>query len=125
MTPINLENTSFELKEMVHHVPSTLAFKGEKLRPFQDFGTVFIGTVPDEDKEMSIPQPGAPTFTAPENWRMPQLLRALGAFKSASAAAKNGWDMDIPEGCSSFVVKINKVKGEIWIHKKVQQNVSD
>ncbi len=123
MEIIDLENTCFKLSEVVTDLPNAFVFKGGKpgktdqLRPFRDFGTIFIGNVPEQDKNMSLPQKGAPVFVAPENWRMPQLLRALGAFHSASAAAKNGWDMDIPEGISHFLVKIRKVKGEIWIHK--------
>lgn len=123
MEVIDLENTVFDPSQVIEDLPTTLEFKGgtpgktDQLRPFRDLGTVFIGNIPKEDKDMSLPQKGAPVFTAPEHWRMPQLLRALGAFKSATAASKNGWDMDIPEGISHFLVKIRKVKSEIWIHK--------
>lgn len=114
---IDLESTVFSMKEIVHELPATWAFSSKKFVSCADFGTIFIGNVLDEDKEMSLPQPGAPVFSAPKDWRMPHLLKALGAFPSTSQASKNGWNMDIPEGCSSFIVRIAKVKGEIWIHK--------
>jgi hypothetical protein len=117
MKAINLQETNFVLGEMVNSLPSTLAFKGDKLQRFQDFGTVFIGHVSPEDKEMSLPQEGAPVFQAPFQWKMPQLLKALGAFASTGQARKNGWDGEIPSGAFSVVIKVNKIKGEIWIHK--------
>lgn len=118
---IDLKKTVFNLKEVVNELPTTKAFHKKKFLTVADFGTVFIGDISEEDKEISQPQDGAPIFSAPSEWRMPQLLKALGAFSSTSQASKNGWNKDIPSGCSSIVVRIAKVRGEIWIHKGLKK----
>lgn len=115
---IDLSIAPIELGKFANRLPRTMAFK--KFDPIwvQDFGTAFIGN--PEDADISTPQEGTFTFSAPMEWRMPQLLKALGIFKSASEAAKNGWNMDIPPGCSSHLIRANRVLGEIWIHKEIQ-----
>jgi hypothetical protein len=56
---------------------------------------------------------------APVGWKMNHLARSLGMFDSASQAAKNGWGMEIPNGFSQHVIRINKLKGVITIFKMV------
>lgn len=85
-----------------------------------DFGTVFI--VPDEIPDVFVAdildqEEGGTTFVAPAAWRMPHLLKALGAFESVSQAMKNGWNKDIPAGFSQHTVRIAKTKGCITIFK--------
>lgn len=116
---IDLNNTVFNLPEIVHKVPNTKSWHKDKLITVADFGTIFIGNPSDEDKEISNPQPGAPLFSCPIEWNISNLLKALGAFPSTSQARKNGWDFNIPDGISCHLIRINKIKGEIWIHKNV------
>lgn len=85
-----------------------------------DFGTVFI--VPDEISDPFVAdvldqEEGGATFVAPSAWRMPNLLKALGAFESVSQAMKNGWNKDVPTGFSQHTVRIAKTKGCITIFK--------
>jgi hypothetical protein len=47
--------------------------------------------------------------------RFPELLAALGIFRSRSEARKNGWDKDIPDGFLDF--RIGKLKKRITILK--------
>lgn len=49
--------------------------------------------------------------------RFPQIVRALGAFSSASDAKRNGWDKDVPWGLTIHPIRINRVRGEIIIHR--------
>lgn len=114
---INLENTKFELSAMVGELPMTCAFKGKKFVQVTDFGTVYIGSPNKDDRACSDPQKGAPAFTAPAEWTFAHLMAALGAFPSVSQARKNGWNREIPHGCSSVLVRISKIRGEVWIHK--------
>lgn len=114
---INLETTVFELKEVVQELPRTMSFKGKKFISCVDFGTVFIGEVSEEDKEMSLPQEGSPIFSAPIDWKMCHILAKLGAFPSVTQARKNGWDKEIDVGCTSVIFRIKKIHGELWIHK--------
>lgn len=114
---INLETTVFNLPEIVNQVPNTKTWIKNKPLTVADFGTIFIGDITDEDKEISNPQGGAPIFTCPSVWNISHILKALGAFPSTSQARKNGWDFEIPEGISVHVIRVNKIKGEIWIHK--------
>jgi hypothetical protein len=85
-----------------------------------DFGTVFI--VPDDCPDVFVAdilnmEEGAPIFVAPAGWRMPQILKALGAFESTSQAAKNGWNKDVPSGFSQHTVRISHTKGCITLFK--------
>lgn len=118
MNRINLEAAPINLAEFASNLPQTCAFKKDKLIKVQDFGTVFIGNISESDELISIPQSGTFIFTAPIEWKMFHLLKALNIFKSTTEARKNGWDMDIPIGCSSHLIKSNKILGEIWIHKE-------
>lgn len=117
MTPINLETTVFELGEVVQNLPMTKAFKGKELIQVVDFGTVFQGELSPSDKEMSLPQEGAPIFTIPLEWKMCHVLAKLGAFPSVTQARKNGWDKEIPKGCTSILFRIKKIRGELWLHR--------
>jgi hypothetical protein len=122
-TMISLENTVFQLSAVVKELPRTVSFQKGKFTAITDFGTVFIGLDKASAKARdgillcSAPQSGAPCFTAPEEWRMPQLLRALGAFKSGAQAAKNGWNKEIEPGITEIQIRINKVRGSLWIHR--------
>jgi hypothetical protein len=50
--------------------------------------------------------------------RFPHLMRQLGIFPSASQAIKAGWDKDIPEGLSHWVIgKGKSTRKDIWILK--------
>jgi len=113
---LDLDKAPISLGEFVDKLPQTCAFRKGELVKVQDFGTVFIGNPPHQD--ISTPQSGAFVFSAPKEWRMSHLLKALGIFSSSSQAAKNGWGFDIPSGCSSHLVRANKVLGEIWLHKE-------
>lgn len=120
---IDLANTNFNLPEMVNELSSTCCFHNKKFISVKDFGTVFVGwdkLQTDTQKESALDfstAPESPLFIVPDEWRMPHLLRALGAFKSASQAAKNGWNKDIEPGITEIVIRINKVRGSVWIHK--------
>lgn len=126
-TPIDLSNTVFSFPKFLGGfrdslptadiVVSDKSVAGSKSIRLPDFGNILVGSPTPENIE-SILQPGnEPLFKAPETWRMPQLLKALGAFDSASSAAKNGWNFSIPDGLTSHVIKINRVKGIITIFK--------
>ena len=86
-----------------------------------DFGTVFI--VPDEMPDvfvadiLDMEEDGVPIFVAPVSWRMPQILKALGAFESSSQAAKNGWNTDVPCGFEQHTVRISNTKGSLVTFK--------
>lgn len=116
----DISRTSFDWATMIHELPDTCAFRKGKLICVKDFGTVLIDPqfLPKDWRDMSLPQPGAPLFCAPSTWtNISQVMKALGAFKSTTQARKAGWDFEIPLGCSSHVVKIAKMRGEIWIHR--------
>ena len=119
---IDLENTVFNFSEIVNMIEDTTSiFVRGNPRTFKDFGTVLVGTFSEEeltDLDGWVITPPAPVFSAPAKWRMPQLLKALGAFKSSSAASRNGWNKDIEEGFSQHLVRIKKVKGALTIFKK-------
>lgn len=122
---IQLSETVFEFKDVVHDLKTETFLLKDKLKVLADFGTVLVfdpAILPlSKELEGSVfatsVEEGSPLFEAPVEWRMPQLMRSLGAFKSASAASKNGWNFDIPEGFSQHSVRINKVKGCLTIHK--------
>ena len=121
---INLENLTEDFKALLmesfakseKRIWLTYDAKGCRI----DFGTVFI--VPDEIPDgfvadILVLEEGGATFVAPPTWRMPHLLKALGAFESVSQAMKNGWNKDIPAGFSQHTVRIAKTKGCITIIK--------
>lgn len=45
---------------------------------------------------------GVDTFSAPVTWRLEQVARALGMFKSASEAKRNGWSGPLVTGLRKF-----------------------
>lgn len=116
---IDLENTVFDLGDIIHTLPDTYAFRKGKFVCVKDFGTLFLDVdhIPNGCMEMSMPQPGAPRFIHSEWTHISQVVKALGAFESTTQARKAGWDFEIPLGCSSHIVKIRKMRGEIWIHR--------
>jgi hypothetical protein len=127
---INLESTVFEFRTVANNLPSANFFIKGSLRKMVDYGTVFIvdpEILPLDPLAVDLvvsmsTTPEGPHFSAPLHWRMPQVLKALGAFKSATAAMKNGWDLDIPEGYSEHQIRINNVKGVICVHKITRTN---
>ena len=52
----------------------------------------------------------APLCTIPSGWRMPQVLKAIGAFKSAGEAARNGWNKEIEEGAVTHLIRLGHAK---------------
>ena len=148
-TLIDLNNTLFEFKTVVGDLPRCNFFIKGNVKKLTDFGSVFlidpevVGSLTSSDIDLiaslhrpTIQQnpdlvedgllveeiPTGPHFRAPHSWRMPQVLKALGAFKSSTAAAKNGWDLDIEEGVSEFQIRINNIKGVITLHKITSEN---
>ena len=124
---INLENTKFDMKAVVDKLPfSSVFFKG-KVAKLPDFGCVLVHDVDIPDdlmeliKEISI-NPESPVFLAPVRWRLPNVLKAVGAFESTSQARKNGWDDDIDEGMTEVVIRIAKRRGVLTIHKVTKDN---
>ena len=117
---INLDTTVFNLSEVVPMIERqiTLRHKSGMLVKFPDFGSIVVGNPSNEDIELFLqPGEGEPIFVAPSTWRMPNLLKALGAFSSISAAIKNGHDKDIPDGFTQILLRINRVKGVVTILK--------
>ena len=84
-----------------------------QIRP--SFAMITVGT-PTREQFCDFFQPSGDTILeVPLGWRMPQIMKLIGAFPSASQAAKNGWNKDIPAGFSEHVVKVGKAKGVIHI----------
>lgn len=121
--PINLENSGFRLGEVIgtSWEPNIDLFHKEKWVRLKDFGTILIGRDPFNafNRRACNLDSTAPIFLAPESWRMPQVLKALGAFASAGDAARNGWNKDIDSGMSQHVFKLNRILGCITIFKVV------
>ena len=120
-TPINLTNTQFQLKSVVDsNWNFTCLIWKNGVISMPDFGTVLVeGHFTEEDIEWVIGE-SSPIFLCPPEWRMPQLLRALGAFESATGAAKNGWDREIGKGLVDNQIRINKIKGIITTFKGIK-----
>ena len=117
-SPISLDGTSFDFREVCSKVPQrtflTWENGKEKLQKLSDFGTIFIG----QDSFLNCSwlaeeAPESPIFVSPDSWRMPQIVKALGAFESTSQARKNGWDKDIPFGIGFHMMRINKIRGMV------------
>lgn len=125
-TPIQLDSTVFDFAQVSGALEDnldryiTVKHKGKLTKMF-DFGSVLIGpgsTHPDVQWFIEESPATLNTFfSAPLDWRMPQLVKALGAFKSAGEAKRNGWDKEIPEGWSQHVVRIGHIRGVIHILK--------
>ena len=109
---------------LVHEIEKqVLVWDKGKLQSFVDFGVLFA----DEDSQTALSKPfwlgvcGAEDtdilWTCPRSWRMPQVLRAIGAFASASEASKNGWNKEVPVGFSQHIFRINKIRGVLTIVK--------
>lgn len=91
-----------------------------------DFGTVFVGERTEnelnptpEELEALLCQETHPALlmTAPKTWKLQHLVSKLGMFPSASQAAKNGFQGDIPAGFSQHVVRLNKKRGVVTVFK--------
>jgi hypothetical protein len=112
------------MQSLVHDIEQKCkVFVNGKAQSLTDFGTVFVGD--DCLTALSKPfwhgvcdvQDTDILWRAPIGWRMPQLLRALGAFASASEAGRNGWNSDIPLGFSQHVFRISKIRGVLTVVK--------
>lgn len=127
-TTIDLGNTVFEgfPKIGMLDMPTVNFWHKGKTVLFKDFGTIVIiaedVTVTPELEELILGCSGEARFVAPEGWRMPNVMKALGAFQSTTAARKNGWNLDIPEGHSQHVFKLHKIRGVVTIHKVTAEN---
>jgi hypothetical protein len=131
MSAINLADTSFVLSSLVgtdwEPQTSTL-FKGRWSR-VNNFGTLLIGWDEHDPFVRDVcgldvsasSTPPAPVFCCPDTWRMPQILRALGAFQSAGEASRNGWNRDVPEGFSEHFFKLNRIPGSLCVFKKIPE----
>lgn len=116
---INLDGTVFDFRTVVGSLEKKIWLNRDK-PGLVDFGTVFI--VPDACPDVFLEHflkenEGLPLFVAPSTWRMPQLLKALGAFDSTGDARKNGWDKEIQTGFDEHAVRIAKIKGCISTFK--------
>lgn len=120
-TPISLSDTKFLLSEVMSTSwePKIDTFVKGKWSRVSDFGTIFIGCEPDSEIPLLVLGEGdsAPLFTAPDGWRMSHILKALGAFQSASEASKNGWNKEIPFGLSEHHFRLAKCFGSIHIFR--------
>jgi len=102
--------------------------KHNELVEVNDFGTIFIGLDKITNSEaletmLDSAVADGPVFTAPDNWNWSQIARAIGAFKSANQARKNGWDGSPEDGFNSRSVKINRLKGEILVVVATDESV--
>lgn len=128
---INLATGAFDPSilsrlEEDHGAHSNVMHGGKWIR-LPCFGTVLIGMdklvdcrwAMDIEKTLELDERSCSgtLFVCPEDWRMPQLLKAMGVFKSTNDARKNGWDKNIDEGLDFHIVRINKVRGIIWTYK--------
>jgi len=79
-------------------------------------GIIIIGDH-SEGEIISFLDPGSDEtiHKMPVASRMPQVMKMLGCFPSASQASKNGWNRDIPAGFSEHAIKTGKVRGVIHI----------
>lgn len=122
--PIDLSSTVFDFKSVVGDLPMMKVFikngKGT-VTQMKDFGTIIIGIEKIKEEDLKFIEEhccsDAPVFTVPENWRMPQILKALGAFNSSSDASRNGWNFDVPLFFSEHQARVNKLKGCFCIWK--------
>lgn len=131
---IQLENTAMDFKALAGSCQQLIFnIKGARRWAF-DFGTVLqlddriaqhptvitlIEGLTSHSNELETVN--SPLFSAPMHWRMPHILRALGAFKSAMAAMSNGWG-DVPEGWTEHSVRINNIKGVVCTFRVTEDN---
>lgn len=125
-TPINLETTVFDLATVVATLEDddtrflTVESKGKRSKML-DFGSIICGFPACHWSVQWFLKESPATvntfFSIPEGWRMPQVLKALGAFKSAGEAKRNGWDKDVPDGWSQHICRIGHVRGVFHILK--------
>jgi len=128
-TFISLETTPFDFGFLVSEAtnrPPMLVWDPKRggLVKLPDFGVVVVGwdAGPMVDNRWKEDIAGwlfdeSPIMSAPESWRMPQILRTIGAFKSAGEAVRNGWNLDVPEGLSQHTLRLFKVKGVLSVFR--------
>jgi hypothetical protein len=110
--------SGFRLSEVVDKLPMLRVWVPGRsaVGRVTDFGTVFVGgTGHLSPGDIEFMSGEGPLFEVPRRWRWPQLLRALGAFPSATQAAKNGWDLDFGPGVTTATVRVRKIRGEIMV----------
>lgn len=123
-TEIDIENTALrtddikkilEARSQVGHTITTYTNGTPKC--FADFCIVLIGDKPkDFDAIMSI-KPSDLIFKCPGHFTQAHIAAALGAFKSVTAARKNGWDKEVEQGLSEMNLRINRIKGIVSVWK--------
>jgi hypothetical protein len=131
---IDLPTTRYELFEACSEPFGSFVdvWRTDRLERFNEFCVVFHGweTVSPEWKAHAIECFFAGNgnrvvaLAAPKAWRLPQVLKSLGAFASTGDARRNGWDRDVPEGLTPHIVRIAKVRGVVWTFSPTQ-NCSD
>jgi hypothetical protein len=120
-TLIDLSTTILDFPSVVQTTNETISLLNKEktgLVRFPHACTVLVGwnAITDERWKSDIAETlhlettPSPIFTAPANWRMPHVLKALGAFKSNGDAAKNGWNKDVEEGLHEHQCRIAHIK---------------
>lgn len=120
-TWIKLAETVFNLLTMVNNIEDTVPVMAK-----DGTGTVkmpHVCTIITEDffllpeetqavirEALELENPLSPVFVVPKPWRMPQVMKALGVFKSTGEASRNGWNKDIEFGISVHSCKMNHAK---------------
>jgi hypothetical protein len=118
---IDLPTTNMNFSELVPSLSDLFVdvWRTDKLERFNEFCVVFHGweNVSPEWKAHAIDTFFAGngnrvvSLAAPKEWRMPQVLKALGAFAS---------DKEVPEGLTPHIVRIAKVRGVVWTFSPTQ-----
>lgn len=127
---INLADTVLDFSAVVSKIEDTasiLSKDGTGLVKTSHACTVLTEdflTLPEDTQEclkaaFELENPGSPVFLVPVSWRLPHVLKALGAFKSSSEAAKNGWNKDIEEGFSQHLVRLGHAKRLVSVFRPV------
>jgi hypothetical protein len=132
---IDLPTTNMNFSELVPSLSDLFVdvWRTDKLERFNEFCVVFHGweNVSAEWKAHAIDTFFAGNgnrvvgLSAPKAWRMPQVLKALGAFASTGEARRNGWDREVPEGLTPHIVRIAKVRGVVWTFSPTQTVLTD
>lgn len=118
---IDIENTCLTKEDIKAILSSrreyqTSFHKGAPKR-FNDFGIVLIGEKPDNFDDIMSIKPSDLIFKCPQWFTQAHIASALGAFKSVTAARKNGFDKEVEQGMSDIQMRINKVKGVVSVWK--------
>lgn len=79
------------------------------------FTSILVGTNHTDKQINDFLEPASDEtlLRIPSNWRMPQVMKMLGCFPSATQAKNNGWDRAIPSGWSEIRIKHSRIKGTV------------